>query len=359
MAKARSRKSSAAQGQEQRQPQASNQQPSRGSVSSARQQRLEGRQRNQRKRIKSNRSPWIIVGGVLVIVAVIIGIFLYLSHQSSSVTTGTTPASTTVLQAVTHVDPKVLAAVGAGGVQNTPKALHGQPPLMGPTGRPEFFYYGAEWCPYCAAQRWAMVVALSRFGTFGHLDQTTSSSSDVYPNTPTLTFYHGSYSSSYIDFVPVEFESNQQDSSGNYTALQTPTAEQQKLVDTYDSPPYVSSDAQGGIPFIDIANQYIVPGPGYSPQVLSGLKWQDIANDLSNPASPVTQGIVGTANYLTAAICITTNQQPASVCTAAPIPQIEQSLGKSTAGASGTQVGFMTTQPQAIVRRTGMEVQGT
>src|SRR6266699_3490450 len=128
MAKEKSRKSSAAQGREQQQSQAGNQPQPRGSAAAARQQRIEGRQRNQRKRIKSKRSPWILVGGVLVVVAVIIGIFLYLSHQSSSVTTQTTPASTSVLQAVTHVDPKVLAAVGTGGVQNTPKALHGQPP---------------------------------------------------------------------------------------------------------------------------------------------------------------------------------------------------------------------------------------
>src|SRR5215471_17073708 len=32
-------------------------------------------------------------------------------------------------------------------------------------GKPEMLYIGAEYCPYCAAMRWSMAVALSRFGT--------------------------------------------------------------------------------------------------------------------------------------------------------------------------------------------------
>ena len=35
---------------------------------------------------------------------------------------------------------------------------------------------GAEYCPYCAAQRWAMIVALSRFGTFSGLTTVHSAS---------------------------------------------------------------------------------------------------------------------------------------------------------------------------------------
>src|SRR5207245_7045155 len=123
-----------------------------------------------------------------------------------------------------------LTAVGTGGVQNPLHTVKGPPPiLVGPTGKPQFLYVGAEYCPYCAAQRWATVVALSRFGTFSKLYQTTSSSSDVYPSTPTFTFYSALYkgpvyTSSYIDFVPVETQGNVQDSSGNYPTLQTPTA---------------------------------------------------------------------------------------------------------------------------------------
>jgi hypothetical protein len=107
--------------------------------------------------------------------------------------------------------------------------------------------------------------------------------------------------------------------------LQSPTAQEQQLLSTFNPP---------GIPFIDIANKFTVTTPGYSPQVLQGMGWDGIASVLSDPNSPVSQGIVGTANYLTAAICEVTNQRPSSVCTAAPIPQLERSLNGT--GASNT-----------------------
>jgi thiol-disulfide isomerase/thioredoxin len=315
------------------------------SVSQQRVQRKQQQARgNQRKRARSNWRPGVTVGVVLLGFAVLIGIFLFVARQSSAPRPAPTPGSASVLQAVSHVDPAVLAAVGTGGT-NAPQALHGQPPLKGPTGKPEFFYFGAEYCPYCAAQRWAVVVALSRFGTFSHLNQTTSSSTDVYPDTPTFTFYQSSYSSSYIDFVSVESEDRQQN------PLQTPTAEEQQIISTYDAPPYVSAQAQGSIPFINIANQYLISGPGYLPDVLQGLNWQEIANDLSNQNSPVAKGILGTANYLTAAICQATNQQPAQVCSANPIPTIEQSLNRARVGAGEPQLGFASRPFEAIVRR--------
>lgn len=288
-------------------------------------QRTEQRQRPKRyARRRSNRGLWLTLGGVLVAVVGVIALFIYLAaHQSAGSTSGgypVTAADPTVVKQVTTVDPAVLAKVGAGQVQTKPTKLNGASLLTGPTGKPEVFYQGAEYCPYCAAQRWAMIVALSRFGSFSNLHQTTSSSTDVYPSTHTFSFYQSSYASNYVDFVPLEQESYQG------VALQTPTAAQQQLINQYNP--------GGGYPFIDIANKYTVSGASYDPQVLSNLDWQTIAGALSNAQSPVAQGILGAANYLTAAICQATNQQPASVCQAAPIPQLQQALSAST-GNSG------------------------
>jgi hypothetical protein len=347
MAKARSRKSTG-QSREQQRVSSDNQQQSRGRVATARQQRLEGRQRNQRKRATSNLKPWIWIGGVVLAVVVIVGVFIYLSRQSSgggSTTNKPTSASPAVLQEVTHVDPSVASAVGGGGA-TPPSPVNGKPLLTGSGGKPIIFYEGAEYCPYCAAERWGVVVALSRFGTFSKLNTTTSSATDAYPSTNTFTFYQSSYQSSYIDFLSVEETTNQPDGNGGYTPLQTPTPQEEQILNSLNS--------QGGIPFIDIANKYTVNDAGYDPQVLQNMTWDDIASSLSNANSPVTKGIVGTANYLTAAICMTTNQQPASVCTAAPIQQLEQSLGKSAFGGSGTQVGYSGYSFEANVRRTGM-----
>ena len=307
---------------------------------------------------QSNLRQWLLIGGVLVVIAIIIGIFVIFSNQQSGSPSGPTQANSQVFKAVTNVDPNVLMAVGTGGVQNPLHTVKGPPPvLLGPAGKPQFLYIGADYCPFCAAQRWAIVVALSHFGTFSKLYQTTSSSVDVYPDTSTFTFspslYGGSlYTSSYVDFVAVETQGNQQDASGNYPVLQTPTTEQQQLLNTYDAPPYTTPTQAGSIPFVDIANQYVAIGlsQGFSPQDLAGQHWQDIATSLSDSTSTVAKGIIGTSNYMTAGICMTTHQQPGSVCNTDVIQKIEQSLGKSSLVPGGAQIA-VARYFEAVTRR--------
>ena len=186
---------------------------------------------------------------------------------------------------------------------------------------------GAEYCPYCAAERWAMVVALSRFGSFSNLKLIHSSSGDVYSNTSTLSFYHSSYTSKYLVFSPVEMYGEKATSSGGYNTLQKPTAAQTALMSKYDAAPYVPSADAGSFPFVDIGNQYLVIGAQYLPSNLGstqsvdsshyGLTWTQIAADLKNPSSSVAQGIDGAANSITAAICKIDKNAPASVCNSA------------------------------------------
>jgi len=185
-------------------------------------------------------------------------------------------------------------------------------------GKVQITYVGAEFCPYCAAERWALAVALSRFGTLSGLSGTHSSSLDVYPSTQTLSFYGSSYTSPYVNFQPVEEATNQQ-VDGRYQTLQTPTSAQQALMATYDS--------EGSIPFLDIGNKYVVTGASFSPQVLQGLSREQIAAQLHDPSSPVAQAIDGAANAITAAICATTGGQPASVANTPAIQAIVKQLG--------------------------------
>ncbi len=60
-----------------------------------------------------------------------------------------------------------------------PTVLSGQPPMTLNGKSPAMLYYGAEYCPYCAAERWAMTAALARFGTWSNLQITASSHTDV------------------------------------------------------------------------------------------------------------------------------------------------------------------------------------
>ena len=239
------------------------------------------------------------------------------SSGAGTADTGTTALSPQVVAALS-VPAATLDAVGSPSGDVLPNKIGNGSILKGADGKPLITYIGAEYCPFCAAERWSLAVALSRFGTFSNLSGTHSSVTDVYPDTQTLSFYGSSYSSPYIDFQPVEETTNQPAGAG-YQTLQTPTAAQNALVAKYDP--------QGSIPFLDIANRYLITGSSFSPQVLQGLSRSQIAADLSVPDSPVAQAIDGTANDITAAITSVTGSQPAAVASSATIAAIAQKLG--------------------------------
>jgi hypothetical protein len=236
---------------------------------------------------------------------------------SDAAATGATALSRAVVAALS-VPAATLNEVGSPSSDTLPTKTGSGTVLEGTDGKPLITYVGAEYCPFCAAERWAIAVALSRFGTFSNLSSTHSSDSDVYPDTQTLSFYGSSYSSPYVDFEAVE-EATNQPVGGSYQTLQTPTAAQSALLAKYDP--------SGTIPFLDIANRYVISNASYSPQVLQGLSRGQIAADLSNPDSVVAQAIDGTANDITAAIASVTGNQPTSVSGSATIAAIAQRLG--------------------------------
>jgi thiol-disulfide isomerase/thioredoxin len=262
-----------------------------------------------------SRTPsWAAPVAVVAAIALLVAAFLVIRWY----TTPAAPpplnidATQGLVSSLTSLSPSELDAVGAGSANNLIKAVSGTP-LTGPNGRPEVFYFGAEYCPYCAAQRWPMIIALSRFGAFSGLKTTSSSSSDIYPNTPTFTFHNSTFTSQYIDFEAVETTDR------NQKPLETPTAAQQALVSQYDT--------SGSIPFVDFGNRYAISGAMYLPDVLSGMSWQAIADSLVQPDSPQSKAVLGSANLMTAAICRLTADQPASVCSSSAIQAIEKKLG--------------------------------
>ncbi|HEV2376370.1 MAG TPA: DUF929 family protein [Streptosporangiaceae bacterium] len=282
-------------------------------------------QRAAEKRAERRRMMLLTGGSTFGVIAVVLVFILIYTLNQPSGSAG--PASGTALPAsvvsdIKNVPASTFGAVGGGlAFPGQIHAVAGQQPLTS-GGKPEMLYIGAEYCPYCAAMRWSMAVALSRFGEFTTpLKGITSSATDVYAKTSTLTFYRTGYSSRYLVFTPVEAE------NGAQKPLQTPTAAQTALWDKVDSSP-------GSFPFIDIGNKYWL-GVIYNPGILGssatagvgGSKsWAQIAAALKDPSSPIARGVVGTANYLTAAICKTTNNQPASVCTSPAITALQGKL---------------------------------
>jgi hypothetical protein len=265
---------------------------------------------NQRRR---SRFPLFAIGAVVAIVIVMVGLSVY-NHVKTPATPGNS-GTARVVDAVTTVPAAALDAVGAGEGINPPAAIAAGAPAVTSDGKPQVLYIGAEYCPYCASERWPLVIALSRFGTFTGLGLTTSSATDVFPSTSTLKFFGSTYASDVISFTAVETNTNQLSASGlGYEALETPTPEQQSLMQTYNAPPYTSQ--AGSIPFTLIGNRFVISGSSYPPDILQDKTWQQISSALSDPSSPIAKQVLAAANMLTAAICELSSGQPANVCTA-------------------------------------------
>ncbi|MGO8961613.1 MAG: DUF929 family protein [Streptosporangiaceae bacterium] len=277
------------------------------------------------RRAESRRRLLLASGSVVAVLAIVAVIIIVKSLGSSAPAASASPggAQASVTSEITTVPASTLNTVGAGSAAKL-IATKGQPALTS-GGKPEMLYMGAEWCPYCAAERWAMVVALSRFGSFSNLSYIHSSSTDVYPNTPTLSFYKSSYTSPYVNFTPVELYGLHKLSSGNYATLQKPTATQAAAMAKYDAPPYITSTNEP-FPFVDIGNQYVVSGSQYVPGDLAGLTWAQVAAGIRNPSSTVGKDIGGAANTITAAICKITKNAPAAVCSSAGVKAAAGSL---------------------------------
>jgi Domain of unknown function (DUF929) len=252
------------------------------------------------------------------------------SSGSTAPSAGTATLPAGVLGDVTSVSSATLAAIGEPNGTVGPISTGAKTALTASNGKPEILFIGAEYCPFCAAERWSMVEALSRFGTFSGLRATHSSTSDVYPDTQTFSFYGATYTSTSLDFTSVELETNQA-SGDSYTALQTPTAAETALLSKYDKAPYTTQP--GSIPFLDIANKYVSVGAGYTPQVLQGLSMAQIAAQLNDKSSAVAVAIDGEANRLVAAITAATGVQPDAAGTSAAVSSTTGSAPTSTTAA--------------------------
>jgi hypothetical protein len=295
-------------------------------------------QREAQRRAEQRKRIYLAGGSILVVAIVVVALVLVKLNSgggtAASSSNGPTGAAlTAVTKQVTSVPTSVTDKVAGGGVNKgvfVPTAtstqvqsaaqqgsyfgtVNSSTPLTS-GGKPEVLFIGADYCPFCAAQRWAMVNALSRFGTFAGLTTTHSSSTDSDPNTPTFTFYKSTYKSDYINFTSVEENTNYRignssDTSVPYQTLQTPTADQQKIAQTYDP--------NGSIPFFDLGNKYVQVGnlPPLDPAMLAGKTWSQVAAAMNDPSSSLGKAIVGNANYMTAGICKLTNNQPATACT--------------------------------------------
>ena len=125
------------------------------------------------------------------------------------------PTSAAVLTDLTTIPASVFNSVGINSPITSitpPQPISGQSELDGTNASgqkvPEILYMGAEYCPYCAAQRWATIRGPQSLWHVVGPREHVKPVDDVYPNTPTFTFLKAKYTSKYLVFKPVELYTN-------------------------------------------------------------------------------------------------------------------------------------------------------
>jgi len=261
-------------------------------------------QRAARRRAEIRRR--FLASGAVVAVLAVVGAFIAVKLSAAHPAARESQAPAAVVRQATTVPLEVLSRVSAGQTATPLQTVAAPGPLLTADGKPAIVFVSEESCPFCAAERWPLVVALSHFGTWGDLGSTRSSATDVYPNTATFSFRSARYHSTQITLRTTELADN----TGR--PLQPETPLDTRLIGAYDVPPYVNSAAQSGaVPFLDIANHYILAGAQYNPQVLAGLSSAQIAGQLRDPASPVAKAVDGSARVIIAAIDQVLHETPA------------------------------------------------
>jgi len=283
-------------------------------------------QSGQLHEIPSNRTARFAWGAVAIILVGVVALVVYaLTGPSDSLgVVRRATASDSMVAEVTRLPVSVFDTIGVDAPTTplvAPSVLEGQPPLNA-KGKPEVLFIGAEFCPFCGAQRWPLIVALSRFGHFATLTNMQSAQLSVFPNIQTFSFVGTTYASRYVSLTGVELYSDAVNAQGAFSRIATLTPGQSAVLTRYGT-----GSGSGSYPFVVIDNTMVTSTSGFSPSVIVGQSQAAIAGALDQTAEPSTQAIVASANFLTAGICRATGGQPASVCTSRGVRSAAQALG--------------------------------
>lgn len=268
-------------------------------------------------------ATWVFIGVILVLVVALVAVKLVEgSPRIPAAALSAAPAS--VVTTVTRLPPSTFDGAVATGSGPGPTVVGGQAPLE-VSGRAEVVFVGDESSPYTAAASWALVAALSRFGTFSHLESTSSPDSEIFGGTPGFGFQASSYHSNEVVFDATERDAATLSSvaPAGYPALQAPGPAVEALLRRYDG----GGDAN--LPFIDVANRLVAVGAdiGFSPGLLQGASMSQVAGDMADATSTVGQAVLAVADELTGAVCTADGNRPSAVCTSAGVRAAQEILG--------------------------------
>lgn len=241
---------------------------------------------------RQRRNRNMIIAGAVVAVVVVVAAFIIIGATSGNKNKGdrTAIAPAQMTKLTTPVSPSTLAgALKLGEPVTAPSPPPGGVGVPAPVGgKPTVLAVTAEYCPYCAAERWPLTVALSEFGTFSNLRYISSSATDVYPDTPSITYYQAGYTSPYINLASYEIQTRDK------KPLQNLPPDAQQIAQT---------GGGGSVPYVNIAGQSQVNQPAFSPQTLHGMTSQQVASDIGNNDNTYGVLIDKSAGQIVQSIC--------------------------------------------------------
>jgi thiol-disulfide isomerase/thioredoxin len=177
------------------------------------------------------------------------------------------------------------------------------------------FFMGAEFCPYCAAERWAIVRSLQKFGQWDGLKQTISAARDEpFLNLPTYDFTKATYTSPHIEFVAREIKDRE------FQPLQKLLKTEEKLLRKFNP--------KKEIPFLLIGGRFAQIGSGFAPKIFIGHTFRQTETELKKVESEIRKTIDDEANIISALLCV--SGLPPELCketgTAALVAQVNAKL---------------------------------
>ncbi len=282
--------------------------------------------------------------------------------QQSNITFGRTlagidqPLNSTELSVINNAPDSYYQTAGEmfinGTLNNTPYPGNANPaPALILNNKPSVFYLGSITCIFCGENRWAMALALSRFGSFSKLFIGYSSFGDG--DLPTLYWTHENYnvsgdsignyySSNIINFISIDdtnpitkgFQLNSIPTiHANILSYDNQTYAQaynyfanlsQNKTTTFTGTPYtVWGNYQfPGADAVVFGNS--TPSSNYLP--LEYMTHAQVLSQLANPTDQFAQSEYAAADVYVAAVCKSINNT-APACTAIPaIAAIETAI---------------------------------
>lgn len=163
-------------------------------------------------------------------------------------------------------------------------------PFKRSSGKSLVYFMGAGFCPFCAAERWAIVMALERFGKWeGIVEDKSAGQDEKYLNVPTFNLARARYSSEHIEFAGKETADR------NFEPLQELDDSDFEILDMYNPDQM--------IPFLLVDGQYMQVGTGFSPEMIQNMSHEQVRTELSNPESVIGKAIREEIDNITALAC--------------------------------------------------------